>query len=139
MRKHRDIKLVTTEAGRDHLVSEPNYHTIMKKTHIGMNKPVYLALSILELSKIVIYEFWYDQVKSKAGKEQIKKERTQTLGVIKDELRRKIVKEFAGLRANTFCYLIHEANKDKKAEGTKKCAMKRIPKFEDYKSCLERT
>ena len=28
-----------------------------------MNKPVYLALSISELSKIVMYEFWYDYVK----------------------------------------------------------------------------
>ena len=33
-----------------------------------MNKPVYLGLSILELSKILIYEFWYDFVKSKWGK-----------------------------------------------------------------------
>ena len=30
-----------------------------------MNKLVYLGLSILELSKIVIYEFWYDYVKAK--------------------------------------------------------------------------
>ena len=28
-----------------------------------MNKPVYLGLSILELSKMVMYEFWYDHVK----------------------------------------------------------------------------
>ena len=32
-----------------------------------MNKPVYLCLSILELSKIVIYEFWYDYLKPKYG------------------------------------------------------------------------
>ena len=38
-----------------------------KKTEILMNKPVYLGLSILELSKIVRYEFWYDYVKSKYG------------------------------------------------------------------------
>ena len=30
-----------------------------------MNKPVYLGLSILELSKILMYEFWYDYVKLK--------------------------------------------------------------------------
>ena len=35
----------------------------MKETQILMNKPVYLALSILELSKIVMYEFWYDYAK----------------------------------------------------------------------------
>ena len=40
----------------------------MKKTEILMNKPVYLRLSILELSKILMYEFWYDYVKPKHGK-----------------------------------------------------------------------
>ena len=76
VRIHRDIKLVTTERGRNYLVSEPNYHTTkffteyllaieMKKTEILMNKPVHLGLSILELSKILMYEFWYDYLKPK--------------------------------------------------------------------------
>ena len=39
----------------------------MKKTEILMNKPVYLGLSILELSKILMYEFWYNYVKLKYG------------------------------------------------------------------------
>ena len=76
VRKHRDIKLVTTERRRNYLVSEPNYHTTkfftenllvteMKKTQLVMNKPVYLGLSVLELSKILMYEFWYDYVKLK--------------------------------------------------------------------------
>ena len=62
VRKHRDIKLVTTERRR-------NYYNVrfftkslldiqMKKTEILMNKPVYLGLPILELCKILIYEFW---------------------------------------------------------------------------------
>ena len=78
VRKHRDIKLVTTERRRNYLVSEANDHTIkfstenllaikMKKTEILMNKPVHLGLSILELSKILMYEFWYDYVKPKYG------------------------------------------------------------------------
>ena len=33
-----------------------------------MNKPAYLALLILELSKMLMYEFWYDYVKPKYGK-----------------------------------------------------------------------
>ena len=37
----------------------------MKQTEIPINKPVYLELSILELSKILIYQFWYDYVKPK--------------------------------------------------------------------------
>ena len=75
-RKHRDIKLVTTDKKRSKLVSEPNYHTInltsedlsiieMKKTKVKMNKPIYLGLSILEISKILMYEFWYDYMKPK--------------------------------------------------------------------------
>ena len=39
----------------------------MKKTEILMNKLVCLGLSILELSKILMYEFWYDYVKPKYG------------------------------------------------------------------------
>ena len=76
IRKHRDIKLVTTDKKRGKLVSEPNYHTInlisedlsiieMKKTKVKMNKLIYLGLSILEISKILIYEFWYDYMKPK--------------------------------------------------------------------------
>ena len=68
MRKHRQIKTVTAERRRNYLVSESNYHTTkfftenllaieMRKTQILMNKPVYLGLSILDLSKPVMYEF----------------------------------------------------------------------------------
>ena len=39
----------------------------MSKTELLMNKPMYLGLSILELSKILMYEFWYDYVKPKYG------------------------------------------------------------------------
>ena len=39
----------------------------MKKSEIFMNKPIYLGLSILDLSKILRYEFWYDHVKPKYG------------------------------------------------------------------------
>ena len=39
----------------------------MTKNQMLMNKPVYLDLSILDLSKTVMYEFWYDYVKPKYG------------------------------------------------------------------------
>ena len=68
VRKHRDIKLVTTDEKRNKLVSEPNYHTTkhfsenllaieMKKTKVIMNKPVYLGMSILDISKTLIMNF----------------------------------------------------------------------------------
>ena len=76
IRKHRDIKLVTTDKKRSKLVSEPNYHTMnyvskdlsiteMNKTKVKMNKPIYLGLSILDISKTLMYEFWYDYMKPK--------------------------------------------------------------------------
>ena len=37
----------------------------MKRTRVKMNKPVYLGLSILEISKTLMYEFWYDYIKPK--------------------------------------------------------------------------
>ena len=78
VRKHRDIKLAKTDYKRNKLVSEPNYHTMklisenlsiieMKKVKVKMNKPIYLGLSILEISKIIMYEFWYDYMKKKYG------------------------------------------------------------------------
>ena len=67
-RKHRGIKLVTTNKRRKYFVSEPNYHTKkcfsehllttgMKKTKVKMYKPVYLGLSILEISKTLCMSF----------------------------------------------------------------------------------
>ena len=76
VRKHRNIKLVATESRSNYLESELNYYTTkfftesllaieMRKTQILMNKPVYLGLSILDWSKTVMCEFWYDHVKPK--------------------------------------------------------------------------
>ena len=76
VRTHRDIRLTTTDKKRCKLVSEPNYHTAkrfsedlipieMKKTEIKMNKPIYLGLTILDISKTLMYEFWYAYLKPK--------------------------------------------------------------------------
>ena len=78
VRRHRDIKLVTKDKRRNQLVSEPNYHAIkcfsenllaieMKKTKVKMNMSIYLGLSMLEISKILMYGFWYDYMKPKYG------------------------------------------------------------------------
>ena len=37
----------------------------MKKTEVKMNKPIYLGQAILDISKILIYEFWFDYIKPK--------------------------------------------------------------------------
>ena len=76
IRNHREIKLVTKDAKRKKLVSEPNYRTSkyfsedlmaieMKKTKICMNKPIYIGQAVLDISKTLMYEFWYDYLKPK--------------------------------------------------------------------------
>ena len=73
-RKHRDIKLVTTEYIGNKLASEPNYHSTkciskdllvmeMKKAEVKINKPIYLGQAILDPSKTHMFEFWYDDLK----------------------------------------------------------------------------
>ena len=189
IRKHKDIKLVTTDKKRSKLVSEPNYHTInlisedlsiieMKKAKVKMNKPIYLRLSILKISKILMYEFWYDYMKPKYGNDvklcymdtdsfimNIKinhfyediandvENRFDTsnyevnrplpmgknkkiIGLMKDELGGKIITEFVTLRPKTYSYLTDDGKEDKKAKGTKKCIIKKMIKFNDYKKCL---
>ena len=78
VRNHRDIKLVTSDKRRSILASEPNYHSSkriskdlmimeMKKVEVKMNKPIYLGQAILDISKTLMYEFWYDYIKPKYG------------------------------------------------------------------------
>ena len=171
------------------LVSEPNYRTInyisenlsiieMRKTKVKMNKPIYLGLSVLEISKILMYEFWYDYMKPKYGDNvklcymntdsfiiNIKIEdfykdiandvekrfdtsnyevdrplstgkNKKVIGLMKDELGRRSFTEFVTLRPKTYSYLTDNGKEDKKAKGTKKCVIKRMIKFNDYKNCL---
>ena len=74
VRKQRDIKLVTTDKRRNQLVSKSSYYatkwfserllaTEMKKIKVKMDKTIYLALSMLDISKTLMYEFWYDYIK----------------------------------------------------------------------------
>ena len=189
VRKHRDIKLVTTDKKRSKLVSEPNYHTVnltsenlsiieMRRTKVKMNKPIDLGLSILEISKLLMYEFWYDYMKPKyddnvklcymdtdSFKMNIETEdfykdvandvekrydtsnyecdrplptgkNKKVIGLMKDELGGRTIKEFVALRPKTYSYLTDDYKKDKKAKGTKNCVIKRMIKFNDYKKCL---
>ena len=66
VRNHRDMKLVTSDERRKRLASEPNYHSYknfsehlmaieMKKARAKMSKPLYLGMSILDISKTLMY------------------------------------------------------------------------------------
>ena len=75
-RKYRNTRLVTTNKRESYLPLEQNDHTTkwflrkilpteVNNAKAEMNKPIYLGLSILEISKTAAYEFWYDYVKVK--------------------------------------------------------------------------
>ena len=129
----------------------------MKKTEVKMNKPIYLGLSILEISKILMYEFWYDYMKPKYNDDvklcymdtdsfvisnyEVKRplpigKNKKIIGLMKDELGGEIITEFIALRPKTYSYLTDNDKIDKKAKGTKKCIIKKMIKFDDYKKCL---
>ena len=78
VRNHRDIKLETSGKRGKRLVSEPNYHSCqnisdhlmeieIKKTRVKMNKPLYLGMPTLDISKTLMSKFWYDYFKLKYG------------------------------------------------------------------------
>ena len=78
VRKHRNIKLVTSKEAYLKTVMKPNFKSgvlfgenllgcEMGKIKVIMNKPVYLGQAILDLNKIIMYEFHYDYMVPKYG------------------------------------------------------------------------
>ena len=145
-----------------------------------MNKPVYIGMSILDINKTLMYEFWYEYIKPKYKEkaklcymdtdsfviniftedffEDISNDveecydtsnydkndkiplktgiNKKVIGIFKDELRGKIMKEFCGPRTKTYAYLMDDDIEKKKANRTKKCVIKRRIKYENYKDSL---
>ena len=60
----------------------------------------------------------------------------KVIGLMKDELGGKIITEFVTLRPKTYSYSTNDGKEDKKAKGTKKCVIRRMIKFNDYKNCF---
>ena len=60
----------------------------------------------------------------------------KVIGLMKDEIGGKIITKFVTLRPKTYLYLTGDGKEDKKAKGTKKCVIKKMIKFNDYKKCL---
>ena len=60
----------------------------------------------------------------------------KVIGLMKDELGGRIITEFVALRPKIYSYLTDDCKEDKKAKVTKKCLIKRMIKFDDYKNCL---
>ena len=188
--KHRNIKLVTTEEKYLCTVMKPNIKSgvlfgenlmdcEMGKIKVVMNNPVYLCQAILDLSKIVMYEFHYDYMVPKYGLERLKLCYIDTdslvydiktedfyediaddvparfdtseycpnrplpvglnkkvIGLMKDELRGKIMTDFVALRPKLYSYKKLDGSENKKCKEIKKCVVKKTLTFEDYKTCL---
>ena len=106
IRNRVDIRLVTNENQARKLISKPNYQhrTIfcenliaiqMKKTRLLFNKPVYLGMCILDLSKTLMYDFHYNYIKQKYGEnsEQSSNQRAELLFTDTDSLMYEITTE----------------------------------------------
>ena len=61
----------------------------------------------------------------------------KVIGMMKDELGGRIMKEFIGLRPKCYSYLADDGNVDKKAKGTKKCVIEKEIIFNNYIECLK--
>ena len=191
IRNRVDVKLVNTEEKFKKLVAKPNFKSRkifnenlisvhMKKTSLTMNKPVYLGMCILDLSKSLMFDFHYNYIIPKYGNkakllftdtdsflyeietEDFYKDITgdvrdrfdtsdykeghpsgiptginkKVLGMFKDEAAGKIIKEFVGLRAKLYSYIMEEGEENKKCKGVKKQVVEENITHEDYKTCL---
>ena len=191
IRNRVDVKLVNTEEKLRKLIAKPNFRSRkifsenlvsvhMKKTSLTMNKPVYLGMCILDLSKTIMYDFHYNYIKSNYGDKakllfsdtdslmceiqtedfykdisEDVKDRFDTsdypenhpsgiptginkkvLGKMKDEAAGKIIKEFVGLRAKLYSFIMDDGGEIKKCKGIKKQVVESSISHEDYKTCL---
>ena len=192
IRNRVDVKLVNTKEKLRKLVAKPNLKSPpkifsenlvsvhMRKTSLLMNKPIYLGMCILDLSKIIMYDFHYNYIKSKyADKAKLLftdtdslmyeietedfykdisgdvKDRFDTsdypenhpsgiptgenkkvLGMMKDEVAGKIIKEFVGLRSKLYSFVMDDGGEIKKCKGIKKQVVESSIRHEHYKTCL---
>ena len=191
IRNRVNVKLVNTQEKFKKLSAKPNYKGCkifsenlisvhMKKTSLTMNKPVYLGMCILDLSKTIMYDFHYNYIKPKYGakskllftdtdsfmyeietedfyKDISKdvKDRFDTsdypenhpsgiptginkkvLGMFKDEAAGKRIKEFVGLRAKLYSFIMEDGKENKRCKGVKKQVVESSITHEDYKTCL---
>ena len=117
IRKHSDIKLVTTDMDTDSFIMNIKTEDFCKD--IANDVENRFDTSNYEVNRPL-----------PTGKNK------KVIGLMKDELRGKIITEFVTLRQKTYSYLTRDCKEDKKSKGTKKCVIKRMIKFNDYKNCL---
>ena len=113
----------------------------MKKTKIKMNKPIYLGFSILEISKMLMYEFWYDFIKPMYDK-LCYRDTYSFINDIETEGFYEDIVDDVEKRFDTSNYEVNipfpigKYKKKIRKKEPKKCVIKRNLKFWDYKNCL---
>ena len=192
IRNRVNIKLVNTGEEFKKLAAKPNYESRkifnenlvsvhMKNTSLTMDKPVYLGMCILDLSKTLMYDFHYRYIKTKYGDRakllftdtdsflyEIQTEdfykdisgdvkdkfdtsnypknhpsgiptgiNNKVVGMFKDEVAGKNIKEFVGLRAKLYSFKTEEGEENKKCKGIKKAVVAKSIRHENYKTCLQ--
>ncbi len=82
LRKHVDVKLVTSKKGLHKLSAKPNFNTFkifnenliavnMRKAKLKLNRPIFVGFSILDVSKTLMYDFHYNYIKEKYGEDAV--------------------------------------------------------------------
>ena len=192
IRNRVNIKLVNMGEKFKKLVAKPNYKdriifnenlvsVHMKKTSLTMDKPVYLGMCILDLSKTLMFDFHYRYIKPKYGDRakllftdtdsflyEIQTEdfykdisgdvkykfdtsdypenhpsgiptgiNKKVLGMFKDEVAGKNIKEFVELRAKLYSFKTEKGEENKKCKGIKKAVVAKSIRHENYKTCLQ--
>ena len=193
IRNRVDVRLVNNEERASKLAAKPNLRSPpkifsenlisihLKKIRLTMNKPIYLGMCILDLSKTLMFDFHYNYIKAKYDNKakllftdtdslmyEIETEdfykdisgdvekrfdtsdypenhpsgiptgiNKKVLGMFKDEAAGKVIKEFVGLRAKMYSFILDEGEETKKCKGVKKQVIESFITHDDYKKCLE--
>lgn len=179
MRNRVDIQLHTDEKKILKQIAKPQYEThkiyqtdklvAIKQTKavVKLNKPIYVGLSVLDLSKLHMYKFHYDYILPKYQNNQqllftdtdslcykiecedfyedMKKDahlydltNCKQLGLFKDETDGVPIVEFCGLRSKMYSILTDNGKEKKTGKGIKKSALKAKVRHENYRNCLLR-
>ena len=156
-RKHLDFEIVSDERRfmkcvnnpsfkHSHIINENPVGVEKRKPKLKLDKPIFIGMSILDLSKQHMYKFYYDVMKPKYG-DNIRMVytdtdsfvfRTRTDDIYQDLQEINDVTGFIGLRPKCYAFKIHGDDKEyKKCKGTAKNTVKRKIKYHDYNKVLE--
>ena len=168
VRKYQDVKLMKMNNKRDEKaffkkVSKPSFKygrpmgdslvgAHMGKASVTLNKPIIVGASVLGLSKLLMYHFWYGYVKERYGNnaqlgymdtdsfifqvetEDIYKDMaerpdlfdlndTKTIGLFKDETPGNVITESFHIRAKSYHYVLADKTTQSKHKGVSKKGM----------------